>query len=68
MKNKNLDPEVLKQLVKEALTELVEEKREIFNALFCEAVEQYFDSSHQQLADISQLSMPEIYPSVVGQA
>ncbi|HCR54566.1 MAG TPA: hypothetical protein PLL64_02950 [Rhodothermales bacterium] len=68
MKNRNSDPEVIKQLVKEALTELIEEKRDIFNALFCEAVEQYFDSSHQQLADISQFSLPEFYPSVVGQA
>ncbi|MBN8586923.1 MAG: hypothetical protein J0L94_01220 [Rhodothermia bacterium] len=68
MKNKISDTEVLKQLIKEAILELMEEKQDLFNSLFSEAVEEYFNTSHQQIADVSQFSIPEMYPSVVGQA
>lgn len=58
----------LKELFKEALEEWALERRDLFTEIVGEAVDAYFNQTHQQFAQRPHLSAQELYQTIVGEA
>lgn len=62
-----MERDAFKMLIKEAMGELIEERKDLFNALFAEAVEQYFSQSHQQYMQMPTFQY-ENFNTLMGEA